>query len=138
MREIWIWAEVWGDRIEDVSLEIAGKASEMGEVSLILMGYGLEKSAEEASRHADGVYLMEDESFRFYDPLLFSENLARLAIERKPDAILFGATAIGRDIAARTSAKLGTGVVSHVIDLKLEGEKITGEVPGWGETSPSQ
>jgi len=133
MREIWTWAEVWGE-VEELSLMVAGEAREIAEklsmgTGMVLMGSGLEEVSHKASAYADRIYVMDDEALKFYDPYLFSENLSRLIREREPYAVLFGATEVGKDLAGRTSAKLGTGVVSHVIRLI---DEIKGEVPGWG------
>ena len=51
-----------------------------------------------------------------------------------PDAFLLGTTYDGRDVAARLSVKLDVSVLSNVVDLRLDGERLVGVEPVFGGT----
>lgn len=136
--EVWVAAEQRLGRLMGVSLELLGKGVELAprlgtKLAAVLMGERVEGLAGELLRHgADKVYLMEDPKLRFYQAEAYAELLARLIREQKPEVLLVGATALGRDLAPRVAAKIRTGLTAHCVDLYFDGEGVlTQVVPGW-------
>jgi electron transfer flavoprotein alpha subunit len=59
--------------------------------------------------------------------------LAAAGRQHEPDILLFGATAMGMELAPRLAARLGTGLSAHCIDLRMaENGNLLQVVPGWG------
>jgi len=139
-RSIWVYLEQNEGMLEDVSLEILGKASELAskvgaEVTGILLGHGVRKLADEAiKRGADSVILADSPVLESYMTETYAEVVARLVRERDPDAFIFGATNNGVDLAGRLAVRLGAGLIAHVVELEFEEETglLLGSVPGFG------
>ena len=140
MQEIWVYVECWEGGIEDVSLEVMGKAiglaAENGmKCSAVVVGYGLEEYVEKLRRYElYRIYYVVDELLKTYDPSTFSKSLHQLVTAYQPAAILFGATYNGTDVAARLAVRTGAGMIAHVIALNIEKETgmLVGDVPGFG------
>ena len=71
---------------------------------------------------ADEVYIFESPLFDHYDGQAYERVLGSFLCERKADTILVGATAAGRDLAPRLSAKLVCGVTADVTELSAESD----------------
>jgi electron transfer flavoprotein alpha subunit len=138
-QEVWVFAEQRLGVLSEVSLELLSKGRELvrirgGLVCAVLLGDGVEALAEVLHQHgADRVLLAESshlEPYRLMPYVSIFENACR---KYDPDIILFGATAIGTELAPRLAARLNTGLSAHCIDLRMseEGEFLQ-VVPGWG------
>ena len=55
---------------------------------------------------------------------LFRKRLQKLYSTVKPDVILVGHTAMGRDLAPRVAARLGLGLISDCTGVEVNGEEI--------------
>jgi len=72
---------------------------------------------------ADMVFHVEDnEKFSKPDEYIFSENLIQLISDQKPEVFLMGATSLGRSVAPRVAAALGTGLTADCTDLDIDEE----------------
>lgn len=125
---VWVVAEILGGAPRPVTLELLGKAVELGrayggEVAALLIGDDVLDHAATLSAHGAGaVVLADDPRLADYDTDLYAAVVAG-AIERHgPRAVLFGSTAIGRDLAPRVAARLGLGLTGDCIDLAVDGE----------------
>jgi electron transfer flavoprotein alpha subunit len=72
---------------------------------------------------ADRVLTIRDPAFRMFQVDIYTDAFANLAIERKPDAILLGATRNGLEFAPRLAERLKTGCATEVSRLELDAEK---------------
>jgi electron transfer flavoprotein alpha subunit len=76
---------------------------------------------------ADRVLNAHHADFARYNPDGFAETIAKLAGDY--DAIVFAATATGKDLAPRVGARLGVSVATDVTDLAVEGGKVIASRP---------
>ncbi len=76
---------------------------------------------------ADRVLTATHPDFGRYSPDGFAETIAKLAAGY--DAIVFAATATGKDLAPRVGARLGVSVAMDVTDLMVEGGKVIATRP---------
>ena len=76
---------------------------------------------------ADRVLTATHADFARYNPDGFAETVAKHA--GSYDAIVFAATATGKDLAPRVGAKLGVSVATDVTDLGVEGGKVIATRP---------
>ena len=137
--DIWVFIERDGDEIEEVSLEILGKASEITKafgysLTGVLLGTPSEEVAEETIRYgADRVLLIEHEDLNAYSNDLYVKSLSDSIDKEMPNAFLIGATPYGRDLAGRLAARLRTGLTANAITMEMneKGEVIFG-VPAYG------
>ena len=76
---------------------------------------------------ADRILTATHTDFGRYNPDGFAATIAGLASNY--DAIVFAATATGKDLAPRVGAKLGVSVATDVTDLSVEGGKVIATRP---------
>lgn len=125
---IWVFAEQRGGSLDNTALELLGKAQELKEttgetVSAVLLGSGVEGLADKlAACGADQVILAQHENLLEYSARPYQKVLAALCEKYKPSIFLFGATAIGRDLAPRVMCSLGTGLTADAVDLGFDQE----------------
>ncbi|MBI4304491.1 MAG: electron transfer flavoprotein subunit alpha/FixB family protein [Chloroflexi bacterium] len=142
-RSVWVWAGHFKDEPTMVSLGLLGKAHEIsqqlgdGEVVAVLAGTDSRNLVAELIDHgADKVYLANNPRPSSFEPELCSDFMTRLIQEHQPEIVLWGATSLEREIAARVAAKLGTGLTAHCMDLyigEVKGEQqLVAVVAGWG------
>jgi electron transfer flavoprotein alpha subunit len=139
--QIWVWAEHYRGEIAKVALSLLGQARELGqqlghgEVAAVLMGADSPRLSEELFAHgADKVYLAGKPSL--FETESCADLMTRLIQRYQPEIVLWGATSLGQDIAARVAARLGTGLTAHCIDLQIQemsGKlQLVAMVAGWG------
>jgi electron transfer flavoprotein alpha subunit len=140
-RRIWVWTEHHRDQIARVALGLLGRARELGqqlghtEVAAVLVGTDSPRLAEELLAHgADRVYVAGKPSL--FQTEGCADLMTRLVQRYQPEIVLWGATSLGQDIAARVAARLDTGLTAHCIDLQVQemsGEpQLVATVAGWG------
>ena len=123
---VWVVAETQDSRLADVTLELLGEAGKLAgalgeQVSLALIGHGVEGLAPQAAAHgADKVYLVEHEVLAQYRTGPFSDVLTGLINTHKPEIVLIGATPTGRDLASRIAARIGAGLTADCTGLEID------------------
>lgn len=126
---ILLYAEVTRDKyIHTVFFELANKALELSkkldgcDVSALLITPPCDMSLYKdgfVNSGIDKVYVFEDEKFENYDTEFYSKTAVDLIREIKPEIMLIGATAQGRDLAPRISSALQTGLTADCTDLDI-------------------
>lgn len=126
-RNVLVIAEVRNGALRPVALEAVGAASLLaqgGQVAAAVLG---EAPAETASQliaaGAGQVILVTGESLTEYTPEAYLSALDKVLAEFRADAILFGHTATGRDLAPALAAKLDAGAVTDVTGLTVDGDR---------------
>ncbi|MDI6640849.1 MAG: electron transfer flavoprotein subunit alpha [Elusimicrobiota bacterium] len=129
-RGVWVYAEQRHNKISPVVYELLNKGRELAnklncELSAVLIGdkkISEGGCCQELIHHgADKVYLVEDEIFSEFLDDPYSEVLAKLIEDEKPEIVLMGATNIGRSFASRVAAKIKTGLTADCTGLDIEG-----------------
>jgi len=133
-RSAWQGVAVYADQVEGeihpVTFELLGKARELADkcgqkVTCLLLGNHVEKAAKELLHYtADEVYVVDApalEAFRIEPYAAAFESFINLT---KPNAILVGATTVGRQLAPRLAARFKTGLTADctVLDMSQEGD----------------
>ena len=125
---IWVVAEVLGQQIRHVSLEMLGRSVQMADhlgtnVEAVLIGHGVESHANNLAAYgADVVRLADDSRLSSYDTETHAQVLTKAIQEHKPYAVLLGSTVNGRDLAARLAARLGLGLTGDCVGLEIDDE----------------
>jgi electron transfer flavoprotein alpha subunit len=87
----------------------------------LVIGDGVEHLANEAIYYgADKVFLCEAHEMRVYRTRPYSRICLKLIEEVKPEIVLFGATATGRDLAGAIATHLPTGLTADTTELDVE------------------
>ncbi|MGC8874143.1 MAG: electron transfer flavoprotein subunit alpha/FixB family protein [Chloroflexia bacterium] len=136
---LWVFAEQRDGVLASVALELLGRARELADqrgrsLEVLLFGEGVESLSEELIRYgADTVYLADHPLLARYTGDAYTAVLVALAREHRPDVLLLGHTAMGRDLAPRVAAELGTGLSAHVTGLELGEDGLLRQiVPAFG------
>ncbi|MBE6929103.1 MAG: electron transfer flavoprotein subunit alpha [Ruminococcaceae bacterium] len=124
--DVWIFAER-EDAMLPVALELTGCARTLADargcrVAALLPG-GTDAEADVLiAAGADMVLTGNDVllTLKLEEP--YAEWFSRLAKDRKPEIMLFGATAFGRSLAPRVAAALGTGLTADCNELTIDPE----------------
>ena len=115
--------------LRNVSFEVLNAAQQMtngGEVTAVVFGKGDSDEAQQLAQYgADNVYIVTNEELDEYSTDAFSQALTEVVQTIKPDVILVGHTAMGRDLAPRTAARLELGLISDCTGVEVDGEEIT-------------
>lgn len=114
--------------LRKVSLEVVTAARRLAdglgaEVHAVVLGSGPVSGTDQLGAHgADRVLSGTHADFGLYSPDGYSAAIA--AAGKGAAAILFAATATGRDLAPRVAARLGVGLATDVTELGVEGGKV--------------
>lgn len=125
---VWVFAEQRQGQLQKVSLEILGKGREIAdtlgqELTAVLLGHEVAGLAQELIYHgADRVILVDNALLGLYVNEPYTKVLAELVEKRKPEILMMGATALGRDLAPRLSARVFTGLTADCTSLAIDEE----------------
>jgi len=130
---------IFGEATEDGKLapitgDLLGAAKRLGgPATCALLGAGVEGLAQEcAALGADKVIVVDDPVLKDYQGDAYVPVGERICKEADPLVVLFGQTVIGRDMAPRLAARMGTAVAMDCMELSLEGEKLLASRPCYG------
>jgi len=136
---VWVVAEIKESTVQQVSLQLVGKARELADkleaaVGVLLLGNNLgDGPSQLIAAGADSVYTAESDELKMYQAELYAEIICTLAEENSPQIILLGSTFIGRELAPIVAARLDTGLTAHCIDLVLGDDGVLDQqIPAYG------
>ncbi len=117
MSKIWVFAEMAGDQVSPVSLEVLSGARALGdELEAVVLDPQAQRAKTTLGEYgASTVYLGSAPAYGHHVAQPHAAVLADLVLAHRPDLLLFGATYDGRDICARLSARLGLTVVANAL-----------------------
>ena len=127
-KDIYVFAEQRDGNIQKVALELIGKGRELADtlnqkVVAVLLGNEIkEKAGDLVEAGADGVVVIEHAMLAEYTTEPYAKAVAAVIREKDPEIFLFGATAIGRDLAPRVSARIHTGLTADCTGLEIDEE----------------
>lgn len=116
------------NEITPVSYELIGKGKELvadlgTEVTAVVLGSGVKAMADDLAKHgADRVIVVDDPALDVYTTEPYVHAFVEIINKYKPEICLFGATAIGRDMAPRVSARVHTGLTADCTKLEINPE----------------
>ncbi|MDA1477536.1 electron transfer flavoprotein subunit alpha/FixB family protein [Bacillus changyiensis] len=104
----------------------AGKTiAEDGEVIGVLIGESVSDYTNEMIHYgADKVLIAEDPALKTYTADGFSQAFLAVFEQEKPDAVVFGHTAMGKDLSPKLAARMDAGLVSDAINVSVTGGNI--------------
>ena len=113
---------------QELLRELLGKARQVADergtaVSALLLGESTpENGAELGNWGADTVYTVASPLLAGLNPETYTDALAGVIEQVKPDLVLVGATKSGLEISARTAARLDAGCASFCVDFSLDAD----------------
>jgi electron transfer flavoprotein alpha subunit len=131
---IWVWVELDQGQPFRGSLEVLSRAAQLGTAEAVVCGAGARAVAPTLGAYgARKVYVHDDASYDSYLAMPAAATLGKLIEQHQPTLLLFATTYDGRDVAARLSAMLGTGLITDATDFALSGGELHVTVPWGGE-----
>ena len=136
--DIWVMVELENGQPIGVVYELLHAASELAQKSqqktcAVFIGKelaGAEKLLIAAG--ADIVYAVCGDEYANYNTDLYANAFCELAAKYQPNAVMFGATADGRDLAPRVAARLKTGLCADCTALDINGDIVEWTRPALG------
>lgn len=129
-KDIWVYTELENGEPCHVSYELIGQAADLAAASgqracavLICKEAGALPEKLFAAG-ADIVYVVADPIYEEYNNELYTNAFCELASEYRPNAVLVGATADGRDFGPRVAARLKTGLCADCTGLGIKTDKV--------------
>lgn len=127
-KKILVLGEVRDNSLRNVSFEAIGAAkaiADEGEIIGLLVGGSVSVLAAELLYYgADRVITVEDEKLKQYTPDGYAQAILSVINDVKPDGIILGHTALGKDISPKLAAKLNSGLISDVTTVEAAGDNI--------------
>ena len=123
---VYVFAQQVDNELSGIAFELLGKAKDLAkdldtDVTAILIGYQVKNLADELAAYgADKVIVVDDPELKEYRTEPYTHAMASVINDTyKPEIVLVGATAIGRDLGPRVSARVATGLTADCTVLEI-------------------
>ena len=132
---VFVFAQQVDNKLSGIALELIGKGKDLAkdldtEVTAVLVGHEVKDLADELAAYgADRVILVDDPELKEYRTEPYAHALSSVIEKYKPEIFLVGATAIGRDLGPRVSARIHTGLTADCTQLDI-GDFPMNPIPG--------
>lgn len=132
---VYIYAQQVDNELSSIAFELIGKAKDLAadlntEVTAVLLGSNVKGLATELAEYgADKVIVVDNPVLETYRTEPYAQALVSVIEEYKPEIMLVGATAIGRDLGPTVSARVKTGLTADCTQLEIGDFPMTA-IPG--------
>ncbi|PJN51314.1 Acryloyl-CoA reductase electron transfer subunit beta [Paenibacillus sp. GM2FR] len=125
-KTILVYAENRDGKLRQVALETLGAArliaGDGDSIRILVAGSNITEAVSALNTYgADMIYTVEHDDLESYNPEAYMTAIEAVISQAQPDAVLFGHTAIGRDLAPLVAASLNAGQISDVTVIEAEG-----------------
>jgi len=124
-KDVWVICEQRDGVLTQTASELLGEGRKLADdlghkLCAVLAGHNVAGLTDALSSYgADHIYLIEHPLLEVYTTDAYTKAVADLSAEKKPNIILIGATAIGRDLGPRVAARLATGLTADCTGLEI-------------------
>ena len=124
-KDVYVFAQQVDNEISPIAFELLGKAKDLAndlneKVVAVLLGHNVKDLAAQLGAYgADKVIVVDDKELEVYRTEPYTHALASVINEYKPEIMLVGATAIGRDLGPTVSARVKTGLTADCTSLEI-------------------
>ena len=132
---VFVFAQQVDNKLNGIALELVGKGKDLAkdlgtEVPAVLIGSDVMSLTKELAEYgADRIIVVDDPELKEYRTEPYAHALAEVIKKYKPEIMLVGATAIGRDLGPRVSARIHTGLTADCTQLEI-GDFPINPIPG--------
>ena len=122
---VFVFAQQVDNKLSGISFELIGEGKRLAEklgteVTAVLVGSDVSGLVDELAAYgADKVIVVDDPELKNYRTEPYAHALASVINEFKPEIMLVGATAIGRDLGPTVSARVQTGLTADCTKLEI-------------------
>ena len=125
-KKVLVLGETREGALRNVSFEAiaaAKKISGGGEIVAVLLGEAVSEFGNELVAYgADRVITVEHPHLKSYTSDGYGQAFMAVVDQEQPEAIVFGHTAVGKDLSPKIASKVQTGLISDVTDIEGEGD----------------
>ncbi|MDD2981721.1 MAG: electron transfer flavoprotein subunit alpha/FixB family protein, partial [Hespellia sp.] len=132
---VYVFAQQVDNQVSGIAYELLGKAKDLAkdldaDVTAVLLGSDVKGLADSLAVYgADKVIVVDDPELKEYRTEPYTHALSSVINKYKPEIMLVGATAIGRDLGPRVSARVQTGLTADCTVLEI-GDFPLNPIPG--------
>ena len=132
---VYVFAQQVDNEFSGIAFALLGKAKELAkdlntDVTAMLLGSDVKGLVDQLAEYgADKVIVVDDPELKNYRTEPYAHAVASIINEYKPEIVLVGATAIGRDLGPRVSARVATGLTADCTVLEI-GDFPINPIPG--------
>jgi electron transfer flavoprotein alpha subunit len=129
--EVWVFAEQHNGHLEDTPIELMSKARRLADtlgvkLAAAALGNDVKDIAAKLIHYgANKVYIAEHPLLAHYQANSYAKVIFDLIHKYKPQIVLYGATAAGRDLAPRVASAAKAGLTADCTDLQIGDHKTT-------------
>ena len=132
---VYVFAQQVDNELSSIAFELIGKGKELAEklgtdVTAVLLGSNVGSLTDELGAYgADKVIVVDNPLLETYRTEPYAQALTAVINTYKPEIMLVGATAIGRDLGPTVSARVATGLTADCTVLEI-GDFPLNPIPG--------
>ncbi len=125
---VWVGVQIDEGDVNEASLQLIGAARDLADkletyVGAVMVGYNIKHLAMEPIYYgADKVFVVDDELYGTYYPMLYAQAMYELANKYKPEVFLIPATMRGREIAPYVANCFRTGITADLTSIDVNPE----------------
>ena len=122
---VYVFAQQVDNELSSIAFELLGEAGRLAkplntEVTAVLLGSNVGNLVDQLAEYgADKVIVVDDPELETYRTEPYAHALAEVINKYKPEIMLVGATAIGRDLGPTVSARVATGLTADCTLLEI-------------------
>src|SRR3954471_1110385 len=132
-RKVLVLGDIRDGALRNVSFEAIAAAKRIaygGEVVAALFGESIGDEILSLLHYgADRVLKVEHPDLKGYTTDAYQQALLQVIDNEKPDGLIMGHTAQGKDLSPRIATKLNAGLVSDVVNIEMDGEEAIFTIP---------
>ncbi|SFE93315.1 electron transfer flavoprotein subunit alpha/FixB family protein [Peptostreptococcus sp. D1] len=123
---VWVISEQNMGKLHNVTLELIGEGRKLAdkinkELSVVVLGYKISEIVKLLEEYpVNNIICIDRPELENYNTDIYASCINSTIKDMKPEIVLFGATSIGRDLAPRVSAKVGTGLTADCTSLEID------------------
>ena len=121
-----------------ISFEVISTGKKLAEITggpltAAVLGAGVNAMASQAAEYgADRILVVDDEGLKDGLADACIQAVAQLVAASDPALVLIGSTSLGKDIAARLSARLNAPLAMDCVDVRADGDRMVATRPMYG------
>ena len=125
-QDIWVFCEQREGKLMNTDFELISEGRKLADkrgckLVGLLLGDNVQGLAKELGGYgADKVIVCEDPALKVYTTDAYTKVICDVAMEKKPEVVLIGASNIGRDLGPRCAARMHTGLTADCTHLDID------------------
>ncbi len=144
--DIMVYMDSFNSTLTRAAFEMAGVGRKMADKTsskliCAVIGENTKDMAQEAGFHGcDEIYAFDSPDLTMYRSKPYSDILAGLVAEKKPNILIVPGSKNGRDLAARVAVKVRSGLTADCMELDVEPDSgiLIARRPDYGDSTMSE